>query len=92
MLGPAVRRTRPPTPTVPPPAVADHPATPTADAATDPPPRRVPTDKTHPDQVKLPKISLAHFRGSLMRWTASVDSFNSAVMRLQDWLYLLLKN
>lgn len=31
------------------------------------------------DRVKLPKISLPHFRGNLMKWTAFWDSFNSAV-------------
>ena len=31
------------------------------------------------DRVKLPKISLPHFKGNLMRWTPFWDSFNSAV-------------
>jgi hypothetical protein len=31
------------------------------------------------ERVKLPKISLPHFRGNLMRWPAFWDSFNSAV-------------
>ena len=31
------------------------------------------------DRVKLPKISLPHFRGNLMRWTTFWDSFDSAV-------------
>ena len=83
-----VRRAGPPTRTATPPAVADRPITPTTDAATDPPPRRESTDETLPsaalvtpasDRVKLPKISLPHFRGNLMRWTAFFDSFNSAV-------------
>ena len=59
-------------------------------AETSPPvtePRTVPTE-THPTlvattsttaRVKLPKISLPHFRGNLMRWPTFWDSFNSAV-------------
>jgi len=59
-------------------------------AETSPPvtePRTVPTEM-HPTlvsttpttaRVKLPKISLPHFRGNLMRWPAFWDSFNSAV-------------
>ena len=70
-LGPPPR-TR--TPTEPPPtdlpAAGDHPTTPKAD------PARLPTAT---DRVKLPKISLPHFRGDLLRWTAFWDSFESAV-------------
>ena len=49
--------------------------------------RTVPTE-AHPPvvatmpttaRVKLPKISLPHFRGNLMRWSAFWDSFNSAI-------------
>lgn len=31
------------------------------------------------ERVKLPKISLPHFRGNLMRWPAFWDLFNSAI-------------
>lgn len=33
------------------------------------------------DRVKLPKISLLHFRGNMMKWTPFWDSFESAVHR-----------
>ena len=34
---------------------------------------------TLPDRVKLPKLSLPHFNGNLMKWTSFWDSFDSAV-------------
>ena len=40
--------------------------------------RELPGD-TVPDRMKLPKISLPHFRGNQMKWTAFWDSFESAV-------------
>ena len=49
-----------------PPTVEDEPVRPTN-----------PTTAT--DRVKLPKISLPHFRGDLLRWTPFWDSFESAI-------------
>ena len=40
---------------------------------------RLPTPTAAADRVKLPKISLPHFHGDLLRWTAFWDSFESAV-------------
>ena len=73
-----------PAPT-PPPTLPTPAATPAVRFA--PMPSGDPMRTSHPttsptlatDRVKLPKISLPHFRGNLMKWTAFWDSFNSAV-------------
>ena len=68
-----------------PPAERRLPAVETGHPVTEP--RTVPTETPPPivaatpttARVKLPKISLPHFRGNLMRWSAFWDSFNSAI-------------
>ena len=88
-LGPAPQA-RTPTPPVErvetDPPTSDPPARPSTGDGDPPPtppveddPLRPPTSTTAPDRVKLPKISLPHFRGELLRWTAFWDSFESAV-------------
>ena len=37
------------------------------------------TTPTTEERLKLPKISLPHFRSNLMRWPAFWDSYNSAI-------------
>ena len=69
---PAERRDADP-PAIEPPVTGDRLSTPRDD------PARRPTSTTAADRVKLPKISLPHFRGDLLRWTAFWDSFESAV-------------
>ena len=86
-LGPPSRATTPTPPverggTGPP--AADPPESPATGGGGYPPiprddPVRLPTPTTTTDRVKLPKISLPHFRGDLLRWTAFWDSFESAV-------------
>ena len=72
------RPTTPPTGAAAPPTPpATHtPATSRSPIPDPPPEHRVATTT---DRVKLPKISLPHFRGNLMKWTPFWDSFNSAV-------------
>ena len=74
-----VARTEPPPPAghLPPAAETGHSATEPRTPTETPPPIIATTPTT--DRVKLPKISLPHFRGNLMRWTAFWDSFNSAI-------------
>ena len=74
-----VARTEPPPPAghLPPAAETGHSATEPRTPTETPPPIVATTPTT--DRVKLPKISLPHFRGNLMRWTAFWDSFNSAI-------------
>lgn len=62
------------TETTPHPVPADHRATTTPRDETP-----TPTVAHTSDRVKLPKISLPHFRGNSVRWTAFWDSFNSAI-------------
>ena len=81
---PAERRDADP-PAIEPPVTGDRLSTPRDD------PARRPTSTTAADRVKLPKISLPHFRGDLLRWTAFWDSFESAVHsndRLDKFNYL----
>ena len=74
-----------------PPAERRLPAAETGHPVTEP--RTVPTEAHPPTvattpttaRVKLPKISLPHFRGNLMRWSTFWDSFNSAI-HTNDWL------
>ena len=47
----------------------------------EPPSEATPAFAPSSDRVKLPKISLPHFRGSYMKWTAFWDCFESAVHR-----------
>ena len=72
----AVARTEPPL-HPPPAAETSHPVTESRTIPTETPPTIVATTPT--DRVKLPKISLPHFRGNLTRWTAFWDSFHSAI-------------
>ena len=76
-LGPPPRAR---TPTPPVERVETDPPAPAARRS--PPPTesvKAPTPTIATDRVKLPKISLPHFRGELLRWTAFWDSFESAV-------------
>ena len=55
-----------------------HPVTEPRTVTTEAHPQTVATTPTTA-RVKLPKISLPHFHGNLMRWSAFWDSFNSAI-------------
>ena len=89
-LNKALLSDREPTPRVEPiPRVDSTPADPTAGTlpVVDPPsgegggpPRTHPTPPaTHGSKVKLPKLTLPHFNGSPVRWTAFWDSYESAI-------------
>ena len=62
-----------------PPRVVTPPREPTSPRATPTPSVIGGTSAT--DRVKLPKISLPHFRGNPIRWTAFWDCFESAIHR-----------